>query len=919
MGEVVLAHDDRLDRMVAIKRLHDLAPTPERRERFRREARIVARLDHPAIVQIHDVLHQGDHDYLIMEYVEGQTLRARCAAGPMTVSEVLGIAHQIALGMAAAHDRGVIHRDLKAENVLITQADRAKLTDFGIAKLEGDDTVTADGVVIGTFRAMSPEQALGRTIDHRSDLFSFGILLYEALSGESPFRADSSFLTVQRLVRDDPRPITELVPSLPTSLASLVHQLLAKEPLLRPRDFHEVADALSELASQVGDTSCRTGLSLDGLPPPSEDTQSTQGSVATAGSLTDAGEPPPPPAPASVRAAPRRRWWAAGLGVAALGALGLGYALRDGGCSRAAPHLSIRVAAAPPSTSTRALPSTSIVRVAVLAPDGPGAEGRPDVALLADSVRNAVEASVRARAGLDLIPRSDIENYVEGARATGHRPSQRATQAAVGADEVIATHLACQPDSCRVTLERAPSAPGSPPPESFQLATDSARRPGETVTVHLSRLYPDHPVLDAATAGSIDPQDHERYVQLVHDYWAGGSAQPTEELLAEVERMRGRSPRSIDVLLFEAEVLRHRYVQTEDRAQARRALALLQDAEALFPNTYDILSARFDILLAARSLDEAGTVLDRLATLDPDSSVTHLQRAKLHERRGEIERGRGKIEQARGEIEQARGEIDAAALRDSSSWRVLYYRALVSKQLGDPTATRAAINQLLAHSPGNYGGLSLLAREELDADRLACAAQIYTQLVARKQLYQECADLGYTLNQLGQYREAARSFRCALDARPTDPTALLGLAESLLITGDTDEASARLRTLREIFARKRLGSPGNALEGADLLVEAQTLAYLGRNAPDLAAEARARVAALLTRGASLDALYTAALVYAVLGDRDLAAEYVTKYLEDRGNPAYLGYPWFDDLRRDPVLRPRLAVPPSARSCDTPTP
>src|SRR5262249_34738604 len=162
-GEVVLAHDDRLDRQVAIKRLHDAA-TAERREWFRREARIAARLDHPAIVRIHDVLHEAGHDYLIMEYVDGQTLRARFASGPMTVSEVIGIAHQIALGMANAHELGIIHRDLKAENLLITRAGRAKLTDFGIAKLDSEDTVTASGAVVGTLRAMSPEQALGRPI-----------------------------------------------------------------------------------------------------------------------------------------------------------------------------------------------------------------------------------------------------------------------------------------------------------------------------------------------------------------------------------------------------------------------------------------------------------------------------------------------------------------------------------------------------------------------------------------------------------------------------------------------------------------------------------------------------------------------------------------------------------------------------------
>ena len=268
MGEVVLAHDDRLDRLVAIKRLHDKhADAHHSRERFRREARIVARLNHPAIVQLHDVLRQGDHDFLIMEYVEGQTLRARRDAGPMTVSELLGIAHQIALGMAAAHELGVIHRDLKAETVLITRAGRAKITDFGIAKLHGDENLTADEAVVGTFRSMSPEQALGRPVDHRSDLFSFGILLYETLAGESPFHADSPYLIVQRLVNDDPRPIAEVVPGIPDELARLIHQLLAKEPLLRPRDFHEVAEALIELAGQACDMPCHVGPSAGNRSP----------------------------------------------------------------------------------------------------------------------------------------------------------------------------------------------------------------------------------------------------------------------------------------------------------------------------------------------------------------------------------------------------------------------------------------------------------------------------------------------------------------------------------------------------------------------------------------------------------------------------------------------------------------------------
>jgi serine/threonine protein kinase len=342
MGAVYLAWDERLERRVALKRLHAGGGVlTERRERSRREAKIAARLNHSAIIQIYDVVRVDDDDWIVMEYVEGEDLRRRIQAGPPSLPEALAMALEIARGMAEAHDQGVIHRDLKCENVLVTRAGHVKITDFGIAELLGEDTRITGGAVIGTLRTMSPEQARGHPVDHRSDLFSFGVLLYEMLSGASPFQADSALLTLHRIMHASPRPVAELVPAVPPALAALVEQLLHKSPSLRPRDFHEVADALADIAGEAYRRSCCRdrpggGPAPPPAPPAADDTQTGDG---------------PAPEPVSGRqgregmvaarallAHGRRRQRIAVLVAAVLAAAGLAYALWREHAQRACGH-----------------------------------------------------------------------------------------------------------------------------------------------------------------------------------------------------------------------------------------------------------------------------------------------------------------------------------------------------------------------------------------------------------------------------------------------------------------------------------------------------------------------------------------------------------------------------------------------------
>ncbi len=271
MGEVFRAFDERLERGVAVKVIRAESAADEgRRERFRREARAAARLSHPSIVQIYDVVSTAESDAIVMELVEGTTLAELIRGGPIDVETTLRWAEDVAEGLADAHGHGLVHRDRKTENVMVTQAGRAKILDFGLAKRlqEGgaapDQSLTAEGMIVGTYRAMSPEQARGLPLDHRSDLFSFGTLLYETLAGTSPFPGVSLADTVMNLCAVAHVPLMERNSSVPPALSALVDRLLEKDPARRPQRTEEVVDALRAIHAQfahrvTGDSPEATG------------------------------------------------------------------------------------------------------------------------------------------------------------------------------------------------------------------------------------------------------------------------------------------------------------------------------------------------------------------------------------------------------------------------------------------------------------------------------------------------------------------------------------------------------------------------------------------------------------------------------------------------------------------------------------
>jgi serine/threonine protein kinase/tetratricopeptide (TPR) repeat protein len=257
MGAVYRATDKVLGRDVALKVLPaDMAADPERIERFRQEARAVAALNHPNIVTIHSVECDGETHFLTMELLQGRTLEGLVAEGPLPVELIVKIARQIAEAVASAHEKGIVHRDLKPANVIVDDSGRAKVLDFGLAKtrpaLVGADAatvrVTRLGALLGTPTYMSPEQVRGSDVDHRTDIFSLGVVIYEMATGAPPFHGRSSAELASAILRDAPPAVSDVRPSVPSELARVITRCLEKLPSGRFGSMGEVVAALRPAA-----------------------------------------------------------------------------------------------------------------------------------------------------------------------------------------------------------------------------------------------------------------------------------------------------------------------------------------------------------------------------------------------------------------------------------------------------------------------------------------------------------------------------------------------------------------------------------------------------------------------------------------------------------------------------------------------
>jgi serine/threonine-protein kinase len=346
MGIVYLAEDESLQRQVAVKTL--LLPeeenSAERRNleaRFLQEAKAAGGLNHPGIITIHDLGREGDWLYIAMEVLEGAELRDRMQAGPMALDEALDIAGQVASALAVAHERGVVHRDVKPGNIMLVGQRHAKIMDFGIARMKSSDVRTQSGTMMGSPKYMSPEQVGGHPVDHRSDIFSLGVLLYEMLSGQPAFSGENLGVLLNVIMRGQPTPLTELRPDVPPLVEQVIARAMQKNPLARYQDAAEMARDIVQCRAVVGRsrpaasgagqgpadpfaaTLAADATQLIERPPEGLGISPLFDSTAGLQRLLNAEADPAPPRPPRVRLG----WlaWAAAYLVAGIGAIAIAF------------------------------------------------------------------------------------------------------------------------------------------------------------------------------------------------------------------------------------------------------------------------------------------------------------------------------------------------------------------------------------------------------------------------------------------------------------------------------------------------------------------------------------------------------------------------------------------------------------------
>lgn len=848
MGLVYRARDTRLEREVAIKCLRTELFEAHYVERFKREALLLAKLNHPNIVQIYDFIESPDQLALVMELVDGQNLQTYLREHIVSIAQRLQWLAQITEGLAIAHDAGIIHRDLKTENILINKRGQAKITDLGIAKSQ-DFNATLTDHVAGSYCSMSPEQAMGEAITFKSDLFSLGILAYQLLCGAHPFGDTSNKLqTMQRIIAHPPTAPQKHNPDLPAEFIDLLGQLLSKDPDKRPDNTHWVAAQFETLKTLHWQESTSTDDTQALVAPlPSTATRATRTQDHPTFDTRFVAMPITPKVSAWQKL---KRYIAANkitLSSAAISILivaGIvGWQLQ--------PKPPKYVAVIPPTLTTEGMQESQ-------------------QELVKGAVYDAIQQSVIQLDGYYLIPHTDISD-AQGDNETVRR--------ATAADELITTEIKCKVEACTITLsrlmpelEKTDSRLRVAKTKTIDVLTDDYLSVASTVQTSLNEI------LSQKTSNSlnnINKDDYASFLIVNHEYRTKGES---VELLQKLDNLHDNTKKLAATETLYCDISLDLYHETKDTSFLDKAVDFIQQNNADITQLSHLLNL-FKIEIAQNNTSEAQQLLESIKQLNNSDSAMNQLSAYLM--------------MAKKDYDSAIKLYDKT-LSVKATANTYYHNAIAHWYAGKSTTAKEQLKKSLELSPHFYNALSFLGTIYLLDGDLPSAIKTFAQIqsITPDDTF-NLSNFGLALLFDHQYARALSMFDRAATIAPKNLAFKLNQADALGLLGEVKKS----QSLYEHIANSESGD-----ENSFLKEKAQAYAHLGQFSNALNALKELEK----TDSQNIENMYVGALIHTLAQNKASAILYVDNALKNGMSSVWFNLPWFHSLCDDANFKGLMA-------------
>jgi serine/threonine protein kinase/Tfp pilus assembly protein PilF len=862
MGLVYLARDTRLNRQVAIKCLRSELCEPHYRERFKREALLLAKLNHPHIVQIYDFIETPEQLALVMEFVDGQNLHLHLREYIVPFSQRMQWLTQIAQGLAVAHDTGIIHRDLKAENILINKRGEAKISDLGIAKSQ-DFNATLTDHVAGSYSSMSPEQAMGEELDSRSDLFSFGIMAYQLLCNSHPFgETDNKLQLMQRIISHAPIPPTKHNPGLPQEISELLGQLLSKNPDNRPANTHWLAAQCEKLSQLLLATSFAPD-NTQALPESAIQYPHHQKQLRQAINTTDSGirskqqnitQQHVTFASTNTKelSTAKQKFYAyiktnsitvilGGLTMLLLAAMGI-WQLQP-----AEPRY---VAVLPPALNTTDMQESQ-------------------QELVKGAVYDAIQQSLLQLDGYYLIPQNEIADINASNTKEGLETIRRAT----AADDLITTNIQCKIEACTITLSRL--TPDSKKPESrlrvqdtktVDVLTDNYLSVATIVQTNVGRLYSEkvNNIFE-----KIDEAEYKKFLDVNHQYRDKGANQ---KLLSTLDELRVHTKKLPAVQTLYSEIALDLHYETNNPGvltELEKLIEITPEKAASIIYYYNL----FYLQIAQGKYSDADNTVETIKKFNSSASAIN----ELH----------AYAMMSKKDYASAINFYKKAILTKKTASN-MYYISLAYWHGSNNALAKQYLEESLKASPNLYKSQNLLGLISLVEGDIKTAMLSFEKLIEfQPNDILSLNNLGFCYLLIKQHTKSIELFSLASNLAPLKTTYMLNKADANDLAGNTNQAQI---IYNEIISRLN----SKEANSENLIHLSQANAHLGRYTTAL------NYLQQLEKidSQSYKTTYTAALVHTLAKNNASAILNIEASLKKGMNAIWFSFSWFDQLCED---------------------